>query len=255
VEGSNVVSFITAVVLTDASGRRLRGVSLDERAALAAAAAGITRVHFAGETVPDPETCERLRSRGLAVSVSPGKGRPLAGARTDCDLLVLPAATLASSATIAALVRQASATPGSATLQVEVARPMKASLLLVTDGGVTSVVGDGNARSADLLLIPSAVVPRVQNVWAMVDIVHRLARHGLLRAVETPGFRRALLPREDPAAVEREHRLAEADGDRFRLGWQSESAAARLRSWSRMLWERFQPERTMWSALSAGLPR
>ena len=199
---------IAALIPTDAEESRFGGLDLNERAALVAQSAGINQVYFIGTRLPDLDTLARLRERGVFATTLLGWPRPFGGVPSADMLVVLPARTIVEPGALAEVIRQAATNPKSASLVVDQGATRKNSILSVSQGRVTSVIGDGNATSTGILIIPGTLLPRVRSVWSMQDAIHRLAKAGELRALTSePYFCRPLDARMDMASIERRYYL------------------------------------------------
>ena len=98
-----------------------------------------------------------------------------------------------------------SARSGRAALLVDPGPHRKDSLIQVSEGRVTSVMGDGNATNCGVLVLPQSLVARVRTVHSLRDAVHRLAKSDLLAAVTTGDrFCRVLDRSGSVAKIERE---------------------------------------------------
>ncbi|MBI4485508.1 MAG: CDP-alcohol phosphatidyltransferase family protein [Acidobacteria bacterium] len=209
---------LAALIVTDGAGgsgetahaaRRavVAGLELTERAVLAAHAAGIDRIHIAGEHLPDERVLQRLRARGLAIVCTLTRGHnPLGAAPLDSTLVVLPVDTLVEPAAIRALLERASLGVGEGALAVDRRPDARHRLLDVSDGRVRAFLADGNAASTGLaLLTPEAVqiVRHAPSVWAGF---RRLARATKLWAVGVdPHFCERLHDDRDRAGLERQY--------------------------------------------------
>ena len=68
-------------------------------------------------------------------------------------------------------------------LCIEIGEVGKSKIIDVDGERIASVVGDGNAVSAGIAVIPRSLLSRVLQVRTMTDAIHRLAKTGDLRAV------------------------------------------------------------------------
>jgi hypothetical protein len=159
------------------------GLEYAERAALMARRAGINYAYFTGPRQPDLAMLRRLRAQGVFGSDLLGWPRLFSGLPAAERVVVMEARAEIDADGLAAVVRDAMATPQSAALAVDIGPDRKNSLLRVTDGRITSVMGDGNAMSIGIVVIPSALLARLATVRSMTDALHRLARIGRLQAV------------------------------------------------------------------------
>jgi hypothetical protein len=225
---------IAAVVLTDSTRTRFDGVDLNERAAHIAHRAGIFNVHFAGNAAPSDEVLERLRAAGWPVTVSVQVARPLSEAPPARTIVVLPACTIIEPAALVELLHGVGRDAASPALIVTPDQRRRNHVLRVADGRVASVIGDGNATSTGVAVIPSESLERVRGVWDYGDVIHRLAKTGTLRAVTAaPRFCATLDRTSDVAAIEREYqrRTGRSEG----LWAASQSVMARTRTMLRDL--------------------
>lgn len=195
---------LAALILTDNSGATFTGVDLNERAALVAHQAGIPYVYFSGRRQPDLATLARLRMRGVFGTDLLGWPRLFAEMPAARRIVVLDARTVIEPAALAAVLRDAVAAPDSAWLVVDMGPERKNSLIRVTDGRIMSVMGDGNAMSSGIALIPGTYLPKLSVVRTMQDAIHRLAKTGDLRAMSVaPYFCQSIGPDADVSQIER----------------------------------------------------
>ena len=195
---------VAALILSDPDGVRVGGVDLNERAALVAHEAGIRNIYFTGARVPDLISMVRLHTRGIAASALPGWPRLFATVPEARWLVVLSARTMIEPAAIVAMMHEAASNLHTPALAVRVGGERKDALLRSAAGIVTSVMGDGNATSLGVAIVPGELLPRLRRVWSMPDAIHRLAKTGELRAFSTePFFCRAIDLDDDLGAIER----------------------------------------------------
>ncbi len=159
---------LTAVIITDAlDGRgsslsaigrtKIAGLSLIERAAASARAAGATSIHIVAE--------------GSA---------PFADASGADGVFVIPANALIARDTLLALLRSAEHHPDAATLLVD-RRPHAANRLVqLRDGRVTSLLADGEGANTDVALLSRRAVSMIGRVRSVRQAYGRLARFGVL---------------------------------------------------------------------------
>jgi hypothetical protein len=197
---------IAAVILTDPTRTKFAGVDLNERAAHIAHRAGIFDVHFVGNAPPSDEVITRLRHAGWRVTVSVKEGRPLEHAPLARTVVVLPARTVIEPAALSALIHQASLRASDPALVVSPQERRKTHVLRIADDTVSSVMGDGNAVSTGIAILPEASLARVRRVYDYSDVIHRLAKSGSLRALTaTDWFCVPLDTRSDIRAIERDY--------------------------------------------------
>ena len=197
---------VAALILTDPEGVRVGGVDLNERAALVARAAGIRHVYFTGARAPGLKSMVRLHARGIHANAVPGWPRPFATVPEARRLVVLSARTMIEPAAIVAMLEESASNVHTPALAVRVGDGRKDGLLHAVDGIVSSVMGDGNATSLGVAIVPGELLPRLRSVWTMQDAIHRLAKTGELRAVSTaPFFCRAIDLDEDLGETERKY--------------------------------------------------
>ena len=197
---------IAAVILTDSTRTKFAGLELNERAAHIAHRAGIFDVHFVGDAPPSDDVLARLRIAGWRVTVTVKEGRPLETAPLAQTVVVLPARTIIEPAALVALIQQASLRPSDPALVVAPADRRKSHVLRMADGTLTSVMGDGNAVSTGIAILPEASLARVRRVWDYNDAIHRLAKTGALRALTASDwFCVAADARADMHAIERDY--------------------------------------------------
>lgn len=217
---------IAAVILADPTRTRFAGLDLNERAAHIAHRAGIFDVHFVGTAAPSEEVVARLRHAGWRVTVTVKDGRPLEDAPLARTVVVLPARTIIEPAALSALIQQASSRPLDPALVVSPQDRRKTHVLRIVDDTVSSVMGDGNAVTTGIAILPEAALARVRHVWEYSDAIHRLAKTGSLRALTaTDWFCVPLEPKTDVSAVERDY-LSHTGGDQGVLA-RLQSAARR----------------------------
>lgn len=175
---------IAALILTEDAPDPVSGTDRVERAALAAERAGISYVYFTGPRQPNLALLRRLRAQGVFGGDLLGWPRRLfAGLVPARQVVVLDARMTIDGDAVGRVLRAAALAPGSAVLAVEVGAVRKNNVIDVNEGRVTSVVGDGNAASAGIAVIPHSLLSRVLQVRCMADAIHRLAKTGDLRAV------------------------------------------------------------------------
>jgi hypothetical protein len=197
---------IAAVILTDSTRTSFAGLDLNERAARIAHRAGIFDVHFAGAAPPSDDVLARLRAAGWRVTVAVREGRPLETAPLAQTLVVLPARTIIEPAALVAVIQQAASNPSDPALVVAPADRKKSHVLRNVDGTLMSVMGDGNAVSTGIAILPEPALARVRRVWEYSDMIHRLAKSGSLRALEaTDWFCVPLDTRTDVRTLERDY--------------------------------------------------
>ena len=197
---------IAAVILTDSTRTTFAGLDLNERAAHIAHRAGIFDVHFAGDAPPSDETLARLRGAGWRVTVTVKDGRPLESAPLAQTVVVLPARTIIEPAALVALIQEAASRPSDPALVVSPAERRRTHVLRVVNGTLTTVMGDGNAVSTGIAILPEASLARVRRVWDYNDAIHRLAKTGSLRALTASDwFCMPLGPRADVKTIERDY--------------------------------------------------
>ena len=197
---------IAAVILTDPTRTTFAGIELNERAAHIAHRAGIFDVHFVGDAPPSDDGLVRLRHAGWRVTITVKNGRPLEDAPLAKTVVVLPARTIIEPAALVAIMQQASARAEDPALVVAPQERRKSHVLRIVDDTVTSVMGDGNAVSTGIAILPEASLARVRRVWDYSDAIHRLAKTGSLRALAaTDWFCVPLDARSDIGALERDY--------------------------------------------------
>jgi hypothetical protein len=222
---------IAAVILTDSTRTKFAGLELNERAAHIAHRAGIFDVHFIGEAPPSDDVLARLRAAGWRVTVTVGEGRPLETAPLAQTVVVLPARTIIEPAALVALIQQASLRPSDPALVVAPAEHRKSHVLRMTDGTLTSVMGDGNAVSTGIAILPEASLARVRRVWDYRDAIHRLAKTGSLRALTaTDWFCVPLDAKTDVRTLERDY-IAHTGASAGLLTTGARSLAALVTEW------------------------
>jgi hypothetical protein len=147
---------------------------------------------------------KRLRERGAFTLGIVGGQRLFASVPNAEAIVVIDARTIVDADLVRAAVRGARA--GRAALLVDPGPRRKDSLIVVEDGLVTSVMGDGNATNCGVLVLPQPLVARVRTVHSLRDAVHRLAKSDLLAAVTTGDrFCRVLEATGSVATAEREY--------------------------------------------------
>jgi uncharacterized C2H2 Zn-finger protein len=197
---------IAALIVTDDSGAHFSGVDLNERAALVAHHAGIAHAYFVGRGQPGLASMRRLHARGLFASGLPGWPRLFAGLPAVRVLVVLDARTVVEPGALKAAIEDASTAPQQAALVVHLGPERKNSLIRVIDGRVVSVLGDGNAMSTGIAVIPGDLLPRIRGVRSMLDAMHRLSKAGKIRALNAEPYFCVPLPRNARiAAIERSY--------------------------------------------------
>ncbi|MBI4263466.1 MAG: CDP-alcohol phosphatidyltransferase family protein [Acidobacteria bacterium] len=215
-----------ALVLTDGLGEYggltpgigntvLGGLTLTERAALAAHRAGIDRIHIAGECLPEEPGLARLRARGLSVTCAPEPHRPFAAVPSDTTLVVIPVVTLVEPSAISAAIERARLGAGEAALVVDPRPEARHRFLQIREGQVRYLMTDGNAAATGLaILTPDAVaiVADARSAWVAF---RRLARATALWAVTVdPHFGERLHDERDRARLERDYIRHSNGGDR-----------------------------------------
>lgn len=186
---------IAAVIFTDApdgvrhegadpGGVARAGLRAAERAALTAQRAGIDRIHYAGEQLPDEAVLDRLRQRGLRVSATRRRGSPLLDAPFADVLLVTPADAAIEPATLVALIEQANLGPGRAFLMIDRGPEATNRIVKLSNGRVTSLIAAGDAASTDIAILSPEAVFMVRDAWSARQAHRRLARFGILRAFD-----------------------------------------------------------------------
>lgn len=216
---------VAALIVTDGLGEYgritpgigetvLAGLTLTERAVLAAHRAGLDRIHIAGELLPDEDVLVRLRGRGLSIACSTGHHRPFAAAPTDATLLVLPVVTLVEPSAIAALVDRVRLGAGEAALVVDPRPEARHRFLRVENGRVHALMTDGNAAATGLALLTPEAVELVRDAPSEWAAWRRLARATTLWAVTVePRFCRRLCDEKDRAELERAYIRHSNGGD------------------------------------------
>jgi phosphatidylglycerophosphate synthase len=208
---------IAALILTDGLGGLqpaisdigntvVAGLTLTERAVLAAHRAGIDRIHLVGECSPEEDALARVRARGLSVTCSKERCRPFEAVPSDALLVVLAAGTLAEPSAITALIERAALGAGEAALVVDGRPDARHRFVDVDNGKVRALMTDGNAAATGLaLLTPEAVeiVRHASSAWAAF---RRLARGTILWAVTVaPHFCERVDDGRDRSRLEREY--------------------------------------------------
>lgn len=208
---------LAALILTDGVGALrstapevgntvIAGLTLTERAALAAHRAGVDHIYLAGEWLPDERVLARLRARGLSITRTPTRDNPFEAVPPDTRLLVLAAGTLVEPSAITTLLEQAPLGAGEAALAVDERPETRHRFLQVAHGRVRAFMTDGNAAATGLaLLTPEAVeiVRYARSAWAAF---RRLARATTLWAVTVaPHFSERLHDGGDRSRLERDY--------------------------------------------------
>lgn len=197
---------LAALIVTDDTNARFTGVDLNERAALVAHQAGISYAYFVGLGQPGLAAMRRLHARGVFASGLAGWPRLFAGLPAVRVLVVLDARTVLEPAALKAAIEDASSAPQQAALLVHLGPERKNSLIRIIDGRVVSVMGDGNAMSTGIAVIPGDLMPRIRGVRSMQDAIHRLSKAGQIRALNSePYFCVPLSRKADIAAIERSY--------------------------------------------------
>ncbi|MBI2186194.1 MAG: CDP-alcohol phosphatidyltransferase family protein [Acidobacteria bacterium] len=193
----------------------LAGLTLTERAVLAAHRAGIDRIHIAGELLPDEGVLARLRARGLSIACSAGDHRPFAAVPSDAPLVVLPVITLAEPAAITSLIDRRPLGAGEAALVVDPRPDARHRFLLVQDGRVRAVAIDGNAAATGLAILTPEAVDLVRDAPSAWIAFRRLARATTLWAVTAdPNFCERLYDEGDRPRLERTYIRHSNGGDK-----------------------------------------
>lgn len=218
---------LAALILTDGAGGSgdtahaapravVAGLELTERAVLAAHAAGIDRIHIAGEHLPDERVLQGLRTRGLAIVCTSTRGHnPFEAAPPDSTLVLLPVDTLVEPAAIRALLERASLDVGEGALVVDRRPDARCRLLDVSDGRVRGFLADGNAASTGLALLTAEAVQLVRHAPSVWAAFRRLAQATRLRAVGVdPHFCERLHDPEEAAAIEHRY-IRRLNGNEF----------------------------------------
>lgn len=202
--------------LTPGAGNTvLAGLTLTERAVLAAQRAGIDRVHIAGECLPDEAVLARLDARGLSITCTPARHQPFAAVPPNTFLVVLPVITLVEPSAIAALIQLVRLSAGEAALVVDPRPDARHRFVLVVDGRVRALMTDGNAAAAGLALLTPEAVEIVRNAPSVWAALRRLARATTLWAVGVePRFCKRLYDDRDRAGLEREYIRHSNGGDK-----------------------------------------
>ena len=187
---------IAALILTEDAPGSESGIDRVEHAALAAQRAGISYVFFTGRRQPNLAVLGRLRAQGVFGSHVLGWPRRLfAGLVPAHQIVVLDARKTIDHSGVKMALRAAALRPASAVLAVNVSGTRKNNVIDIDDDRVISVVGDGNAESAGVAIIPYSLVHRILHVRTMTDAIHRLSKSGDLRAVRLePEAARAQTP-------------------------------------------------------------
>lgn len=133
---------ISAVIVIDEATEQTRflGVNVVERAALAAARAGLTRIHLVGRMLPDGEVVQRLRRRGLTVTCAELKYGIFATAPMTDEYVLIGSETLAEPRALKAMMQSDEKTPSrrlfKARLTVDSDVPqLEREYLTTTNGG------------------------------------------------------------------------------------------------------------------------
>ena len=175
---------IAALILTEDAPGRESGTDRVEHAAVAAQRAGISYIYFTGRRQPNLAVLRRLREQGVFGSHLLGWPRRLFADLVPAhQIVVLDARMAIDHSGVKTALRAAALRPSSAVLAVNVGEAQKKNVIDIDDDRVTSVMGDGNATSAGIAVVPYALVSRVLQVRTMADAIHRLAKAGQLRAV------------------------------------------------------------------------
>lgn len=204
--------------IADLGGVSLAGLSVAERAALTAHRAGIDRIHFAGQQLPDEAVLERLGQRGLRVTATRRRGSPLLDAPAADVLVVIPADTVIEPAALVALIEQSNLGPGAAVLMIDRRSDAPNRLIKVTSGRVTSLLADGDAASTDIAILAPEAVFMVREAWSARQAYARLARSGILHAFDAaPYFHARLKSAGDAGQIEHAYlkRLNGGDHESF----------------------------------------
>lgn len=206
---------IAAVIVTDAPDgfRRdgpalgsvpVAGLSGTERAALTARRAGIDRVHFSGQEIPDQAMIDRLERRGLIVTATERRGSPFLDAPTADRLVVLPAETVVDPAALVGLIARSTRMTVGAVLMID--RRLEAPNRLVKLSGdrVVSLLADGDVASTDIAILSPEAVFMARDTVSVRQAYRRLARYGILHAFDpAPCFCERLKSPADAARIER----------------------------------------------------
>jgi phosphatidylglycerophosphate synthase len=184
----------------------LAGLTLTERAVLAAQRAGIERIHIAGECLPDEAVLARLRARGLAITCTPTRQHPFAAVPCNTSLVVLPVTTLVEPPAITAFIRLVRLSAGEAALVVDLRPDARHRFFLVADGRVHALMTGGNAAATGLALLTPEAVEMVRQAPSVWSAFRRLTRETTLWAVSIhPRFCERLHDDGDRARLEREY--------------------------------------------------
>lgn len=207
----------TALILTDGLGEYgrltpgvgdtvLAGLTLTERAVLAAHRAGIDRIHIAGARLPDEPVLARLRARGLSITCAPEHHFPFVAVPPDTTLVVLPVVTLAEPSAIAALIARPRLGAGEAALVIDPRPGARHRFLLVEARRVRSLTTDGNAAATGLAILTPEAVDIVHDAPSAWAAFRRLARATALWAVTVdPHFCERLYDKRDRTRLERDY--------------------------------------------------
>lgn len=193
------MSTIAAVIFTDApDGLRreaadpgrvtVAGLSVTERAALTAHRAGIDRIHFAGQQLPDEAVLDRLGRRGLQVTATHRRGSPFLDAPGANVVVMIPAGTVIEPAALAALIEQSDSGPGAATLMIDRRPEAHNRFVTLAKGRVTSLVAGGDAASTDIAVLSPEAVFMVRDAWSARLAYRHLARFGILHAFDPAAY-------------------------------------------------------------------
>jgi hypothetical protein len=175
---------IAALILTEDAPAPASGTDRVEHAALAAQRAGISYVYFTGPRQPNLALLRRLRAQGVFGGDLLGWPRRLfSGLVPARQVVVLDARLPIEAWAVERVLRASALAPDSAVLAVDIGGIRKSNIIDVDGERIASVVGDGNAASAGIAVIPHALLSRVLQVRTMTDAIHRLAKTGDLRAV------------------------------------------------------------------------
>jgi len=174
---------IAALLLTAGRSERFLGVDLVERAALTARRAGVECVHIVGAESPDAAVLERLRRRGLSVTVTTNTARPFCYAPQADLLLAWRVNTIVAPAALRELVREASLPSGCAALVVD-STAASFRFVKVSGGLVRTTLTDGTAASTALAMLSEGSVEMIRKAGSLPDALSRLASLGRLSAIE-----------------------------------------------------------------------
>lgn len=215
-EGSATGTPVAALLLDDEPDSPTRetprgetivgGLSLVERAALAAQRSGVSRIHIVGGCTPDSTIVQRLRACGLTVTRACLREQPFKAAPEAGVLVVIPVGVVFEPRAVTALLEQARLQPGEVALAID-GRPEAGHRFVdVSNGSVRSLLADGNAASTGLAIFTREALAAVRNVRSARAALWQLARAGKLRAVDTaPHFCRRLRSAALAARLERDY--------------------------------------------------